>query len=250
MRLVKFSYKKSIRWGVWENEEVTLLENSPFNKISITNEKLKIRKVRLLPPAEATKIILVGLNYKDHAKELKMKVPEEPIIFLKPPTTLVGNNDKIIYPKQVNRLDYEAELAVVIRVKCKNVSIDEADKYILGYTCLNDVTARDIQKKDGQWTRAKSFDTFCPLGPFLETEFISENSRIRLYLNGELKQDSSTNNFIFSVRYLISFISSIMTLFPGDVVSTGTPAGIGPMKRRDTVEVEIDGIGRLRNYVV
>src|SRR3989338_7178718 len=176
-----------------------------------------------------SKIILTGLNYRDHAKELKMKIPKTPVIFLKPATALIGHQDKIIYPKGVKRLDYEAELALVIKKKARNVSFGQAKDYILGYTCLNDVTARDLQEKDGQWTRAKSFDTFCPAGPRMETELDTSNLKIQSYLNGKLKQDSTTRRLIFSPAYLVFFISQIMTLLPGDIISTGTPAGVGPM---------------------
>ncbi len=196
------------------------------------------------------KIILVGLNYRDHARELKMPIPKNPIIFLKPPTTLIGNLDKIIYPKQSKRIDYEAELALVIKKTCRNIKPQEAKKYILGYTCLNDVTARDLQKIDGQWTRAKSFDSFCPIGPWIETDLDPSKLQIRCWLNNKLKQDSSTAQLIFPVEKLVSFISSIMTLYPGDVISTGTPSGVGPMQPGDRVEVEIEGIGKLTNQVV
>ena len=178
-----------------------------------------------------------------------MMLPKEPLIFLKPVTSLIGHKDSIIYPNSVKQLDYEAELAIVIKKECKNIKPKDTSKYILGYTCLNDVTARDLQKKDGQWTRAKSFDTFCPMGPWLATQVNPQGLNIRSYLNGKLKQNSSTSEFIFSPDYLVSFISKIMTLNPGDVISTGTPFGVGPMKKRDKIEVEIEGIARLSNYV-
>ena len=198
-----------------------------------------------------SKIVAVGLNYHNHAKELGMKPPTEPIIFIKPETAVISNEENIVYPKQSKRVDYEAELALVIKKKCKNVNIKDAMKYIKGYTCLNDVTARDIQFRDSQWTRAKSFDTFCPIGPELvKPEKIDpHNTKIQLFLNGKLKQDSSTKEFIFPIPKVISFISKIMTLNPGDVITTGTPPGIGPMKRGDTVEVKIEGIGILRNFL-
>ncbi|MCF7907584.1 MAG: fumarylacetoacetate hydrolase family protein [Candidatus Omnitrophica bacterium] len=206
---------------------------------------MKITKTSFNP----SKIILAGLNYRDHARELKMKIPKEPVIFFKAPTALIGHGDKIIYPKNVKRLDYEAELALIIKKKAKDVSVKEAKKYILGFTCLNDVTARDLQKKDGQWARAKSFDTFCPIGPCLKTDLDLSNLRIQTYLNGKLRQDSTTQQLIFSVEYLVSFISKIMTLYPGDIISTGTPPGVGKMEPGDQVEVVIEGIGRLRNKV-
>ena len=197
-----------------------------------------------------TKIICVGLNYIDHAKELNMKIPEEPIIFLKPTSSIIYNNDKIIMPNQSNRVDYEVELAVVIGKKCKNVKKEDALNYIKGYTILNDITARDLQEKDGQWTRAKSFDTFCPIGPKIVKNIDSHNLNIQLKVNGEIKQKSNTKNMIFTVEELIEFISSIMTLYPDDVISTGTPPGVGKLNNGDIVEAEIENIGILRNYVV
>lgn len=192
-----------------------------------------------------TKIICVGLNYKDHAKELNMPLPEEPILFMKPISSLIGPEDSIIYPKMSKRVDYEAELAIII----KNIEENEVMDYIEGFTCLNDVTARDLQKKDGQWTRAKSFDTFCPIGPKVVKGINPNNVKIQSFLNGELKQDSNTSNFIFKVEELVSFISKIMTLTPRDIIATGTPSGIGPMKKDDIIEIKIEGIGTLRNYV-
>lgn len=178
-----------------------------------------------------------------------MEIPKEPCIFLKPPSSVIGHGDSIIYPLQSSRVDYEAELAIVIKKKAHMVPEDKVKDYILGYTCANDVTARDLQKIDGQWTRAKSFDTFCPLGPRVTGQIDPDNVAIRLYVNKELRQNGHTSNFIFNTSILVSFISSIMTLFPGDVILTGTPSGVGPLKIGDTVEVEIEGIGRLTNYV-
>jgi 2-keto-4-pentenoate hydratase/2-oxohepta-3-ene-1,7-dioic acid hydratase in catechol pathway len=198
---------------------------------------------------QPTKVVLVGLNYKDHARELKMPLPDEPILFLKPPTALIGPEDYIVYPEQSRRVDYEAELAVVMKDECKEIEPGEVMDFIEGFTCLNDVTARDLQSKDVQWTRAKSFDTFCPVGPRIVTDIDPDNVKIRSYLNGELRQDSSTSNFIFNVEELVSFISKVMTLQPGDIIATGTPSGIGAMQRGDTVEIKIGGIGTLRNYV-
>lgn len=205
--------------------------------------------MKILRSLRPTKIILVGLNYRDHAKELGMKIPKEPIIFLKPPTSIIGPFDNIIYPKGVKRLDYEAELAIVIKKRAKYIKKNRTPGYILGYTCLNDVTARDLQKKDGQWTRAKSFDTFCPVGNHIETDIDPSNLEIRLFLNDLIKQSSNTKNLIFPPNELVSFISHIMTLMPGDIIATGTPPGVGPMKKGDTVRVEIEGIGTLENTV-
>nr|QNO56454.1 putative 2-keto-3-deoxyxylonate dehydratase [Methanosarcinales archaeon ANME-1 ERB7] len=199
---------------------------------------------------QPTKIVLVGLNYKDHAKELNMPLPPEPIIFMKPVTSLIGPGECIVYPTQATRVDYEAELAIVIKDVCKDIAPEGVMEHIEGFTCLNDVTARDIQKRDVQWTRAKSFDSFCPVGPEIVKDIDPNNLTIRSFLNGELKQDSNTAEFIFTVETLVSFISQVMTLMPGDIIATGTPGGIGAMDRGDTIEVTIEGIGTLRNYVV
>lgn len=250
MKLAKFIYKKTIRWGVVEGERVIILKSPPFKAIVPSSKKVPLKECKLLAPANASKIVLTGLNYRDHARELKMKIPKEPIIFLKPPTTLIGNKDLIYYPKDVKRLDYEAELAIIIKRKAKNIAEKDAAKYILGYTCLNDVTARDLQAKDRQWTRAKSFDTFCPLGPWIETKLPTNKLAIQLYLNKKIKQNSSTRHLIFSLSYLVAFISRVMTLLPGDVISTGTPSGIGKMSVGDNVVVRIEGIGELENKVV
>jgi len=249
MKIARFVYKGKITWGEVVNNFVRPFKKDPFGKIERSSSKIPVHKCNLLAPATPSKVVLVGLNYTDHARELKMALPKEPIIFLKPNSSLVGDKDKIIYPKSVTRLDYEAELAVVIGKKAKSISVKNAKKYILGYTCLNDVTARDLQKKDTQWTRAKSFDTFCPLGPWLETDLDPSKIKIKSYLNGTLKQNSSTTKLIFSVYELVSFISNVMTLSPGDIIATGTPSGIGRMKRGDTVQIEIEHIGRLTNYV-
>ena len=197
-----------------------------------------------------SKIVAVGLNYRDHAAEMKAEVPQSPILFLKPPSAVIFNNEAIVYPAQTKELHYEAELAVVIKDRARNISAAEAPQHILGFTCGNDVTARDLQRRDGQWTRAKSFDTFCPLGPEIISGISPDNLNIDLYLNGEKRQSSNTANLIFNVNYLIAFISQVMTLLPEDVVLTGTPAGIGPMRVGDEVRVEIEGIGSLVNQVV
>ena len=197
-----------------------------------------------------SKIICVGLNYKDHAAEMKMALPKEPVIFLKPPTAVIYNNDEIVYPPQTSNLHYEAELAIVIKDHCKNISEQDASRHIRGFTCANDVTARDLQNLDGQWTRAKSFDTFCPVGPEIVSGIDSLKLAIKLYLNGELKQHSTTAQMIFKVDFLVSFISQVMTLEADDLILTGTPPGVGPMKIGDEVKVEIEGIGSLNNKVV
>jgi len=198
---------------------------------------------------QPTKVVLVGLNYRDHARELKMELPDEPILFLKPPTTLIGPEEFIVYPAQSTRVDYEAELAVVMKDTCRNVEPDAVMDFVEGFTCLNDVTARDLQRKDVQWTRAKSFDTFCPVGPRIVSNIDPNNVRIQSYLNGELRQDSTTANFIFTTEELVSFVSKVMTLQKGDIIATGTPSGIGALQRGDTIEIVIEGVGTLRNYI-
>jgi len=249
MKIARVLYKKRIVWGEVKDNYLLALKEPPFNRIKYSSEKIDLKDCSFLPPAEPQKIILAGLNYRRHAEELKMPIPDHPLIFLKPPSSLIGQNDAIIYPACVKRLDYEAELAVVIGKKAENIDEKNSGDYIFGLTCLNDVTARDLQKEDGQWTRAKSFDTFCPLGPWVETDADGSDLDIKLYLNGEVRQNSSTRDFIFSIPRLVSFISGVMTLFPGDVIATGTPSGIGPMKAGDIVEVEIENIGRLINRV-
>jgi 2-keto-4-pentenoate hydratase/2-oxohepta-3-ene-1,7-dioic acid hydratase in catechol pathway len=197
-----------------------------------------------------TKIVAVGLNYRDHAAEMKLPLPSEPLLFLKPPSAVIYNNEAIVYPDQTKELHYEAELAVVIKDRAKNISEEDAAEHILGFTCANDVTARDLQRLDGQWARAKSFDTFCPLGPEIVSGLSPGNLSVKLFLNGELKQSSSTANLIFKVPFLVAYISRIMTLLPDDVILTGTPGGIGPMRAGDEVRVEIAGIGSLANKII
>jgi 2-keto-4-pentenoate hydratase/2-oxohepta-3-ene-1,7-dioic acid hydratase in catechol pathway len=219
------------------------------NGIISGGELLKLEEVFLLPPCQPTKIVCVGLNYVKHAQELKMPLPEEPILFLKPPSAILAPGGQIIYPPSSQQLDYEGELAVVIGKRCKNVTAEEAEKYILGYTCFNDVTARDLQRIDVQWTRAKSFDTFAPFGPWI-AKIDPYDADIQTRVNGNVVQKSNTSDLIFDVPKLLQFISGIMTLEPGDVIATGTPPGVGQLQKGDAVEVEIEGIGVLKNTVV
>lgn len=246
MKLVRFCYKDVVASGVLEKDSI--IPDNNFR--SAISSKIEISDVKLLAPVEPSKIVLVGLNYAEHARELNMEIPLEPVIFIKPPTTVIGPGEKIVYPGSAGRVGYEAELAIVIKDTVKHVTREDALDHVAGYTCLNDVTARDLQKKDGQWTRSKTFDTFSPIGPWIETELDPSDVAIRSYLNGELKQDSRTSDLIFDVPKLIEFISSIMTLLPGDVISTGTPPDVGFMNPGDEIVIEIEGIGRLTNYVV
>jgi 2-keto-4-pentenoate hydratase/2-oxohepta-3-ene-1,7-dioic acid hydratase in catechol pathway len=207
-------------------------------------------EITILPPCQPTKIVCLGLNYRDHAGEVQAPIPEEPLIFIKPPSAVIGHLEEIVCPEASSRVDYEAELAVIISRRCHKVPEADAMDVVAGYTCLNDVTARDLQNKDGQWTRSKSFDTFCPIGPYLVTDIDASDLGVEAYLNDERRQSSRTGNLIFSIPFLIHFISQVMTLNTGDVISTGTPSGIGPMKRGDTIEIRIEQVGRLINFVV
>jgi 2-keto-4-pentenoate hydratase/2-oxohepta-3-ene-1,7-dioic acid hydratase in catechol pathway len=247
LKLVRFLHQGTVRSGVLEGNAITELDGG-FSG-SLTTRKVPLAGATLLPPCSPSKIVAVGLNYRDHAQELGFPIPEEPIIFLKPPTTIIGPGDAIRYPSMSSRVDYEAELGIVIRERASAITPAEAAGRILGFTCANDVTARDLQKKDGQWTRAKSFDTFCPIGPWIETDLDPGDLLVESYLNGERKQSSRTSNFIFTVPRLVSFISNVMTLDAGDLIITGTPAGIGPMQTGDEIEVRVEGIGSLKNRV-
>lgn len=232
--------------------------NGEVNKRCVTGQgeyegfTFEISETEILPPVDPSKIVCTGLNYQDHAKELGLKIPDEPLIFLKPPSSVIGHCDKIIYPDTSRHIEHEAELGVVIGKKCKDINALDADDVIAGYTCLNDITARDLQKRDGQWTRAKSFDTFAPIGPFIASndDIKSHDANIECRVNGELRQKSNTSNLIFGIPHLIEFISGIMTLLPGDIIATGTPPGVGEIHRGDVVEIEVEGIGVLKNEVV
>ncbi|HVX66948.1 MAG TPA: fumarylacetoacetate hydrolase family protein [Bryobacteraceae bacterium] len=208
--------------------------------------------VRLLPPCWPTKVVCVGRNYRDHAAELGNEVPSEPLIFLKPPSSLLANGDPILYPSISERVDHEAELGVVIGRRARNVKRSDAEAYILGYTCVNDVTARDLQFKDGQWTRAKGFDTFCPVGPWVLTrdEVAFDKIVVRAFVDGEKKQEASVRDMVFPVGELIEFITRVMTLEPGDLIATGTPSGISAMQPGAVVRVVVEGVGALENRVM
>jgi len=249
MKYVRFmNAKNEIGYGCIEGEKIQLLDRNFLDPLSQpTKAWLALEEVTLLAPVQPSKVICVGLNYALHIKEMNHSLPEEPVIFMKPPTCVIGPDAEIIYPKISEQVDYEAELAVVIGTTIKDVTEVEAAQAIFGYTCANDVTARDLQKKDGQWTRGKSFDTFCPIGPWIVTDVDPSQLDIQLLLNGVVKQSSNTRNFMASVPKLVSFISQVMTLFPGDVVLTGTPEGVGPMLPGDEVIVKIQSIGQLRN---
>ena len=258
MRIIRFSAPEKLGvgtdplFGVLNDQDAILvLRGDPIYSGIVPAEKsLKLSDVKLLAPViPRSKVVCIGKNYADHAAEMDSEVPSEPIIFIKPNTSVIGPNELIIWPRMSERVDYEAELAIVIGRICKEVPASKAKDVIYGYTLANDVTARDLQKKDGQWSRAKGFDTFCPLGPWIETEFIPGDQKITSTLNGEVKQSSMLSEMIFKAPQIIEFVTNVMTLLPGDVILTGTPAGIGPMPSGASITVAIDGLGALTNKV-
>jgi 2-keto-4-pentenoate hydratase/2-oxohepta-3-ene-1,7-dioic acid hydratase in catechol pathway len=234
-----------------ENNQIQLLKGDPlYSGIVPLDKTVSLEEVRLLAPViPRSKVVCMGKNYADHAAEMNSSLPSQPLIFLKPNTSVVGPGDTIAWPAMSERVDFEGELAIVISRICKDVPRERVNDVIFGYTIANDVTARDLQSVDKQWTRAKGFDTFCPLGPWIETEFTPGNQRLITSLNNEVKQSEPISSMIFGIPEIIHFISSVMTLLPGDVLLTGTPAGIGPMNPGDTVSVSIEGIGTLTNTV-
>jgi 2-keto-4-pentenoate hydratase/2-oxohepta-3-ene-1,7-dioic acid hydratase in catechol pathway len=249
MKIIRFSFDKKTSYGILNNKTIKVLHGNPYKSIQYTGSTHKLSDVKLLAPCVPSKIICLGLNYHSHAKELKSPIPQSPLLFLKPSTSVIGPEDKIIYPEMSQQVDYEGELGIVMKKKTSHVSPQQTLDYVLGYTCFNDVTARDLQNRDGQWTRCKGFDTFAPFGPCIETEVDPTNAPIETYLNGVLRQKGNTSDLIFPVKEIISFISRVMTLLPGDVIATGTPGGIGPMKPGDIIEIKITPIGVLKNYV-
>jgi len=250
MKIVRFTADKKVGYGILHGEAIQGIEDKPFRYLRLSDHYYQLSKVKLLSPCVPSKIVALGLNYHSHAKELNAPIPDAPLIFLKPPTAVIGPEENIIYPSTSTRVDYEGELGVVIKKPAWRVSVDDALDYVLGYTCFNDVTARDLQLQDKQWTRAKSFDTFAAIGPCIETELNPGNVILETYLNGKLKQQGNTSDLIYSVPELINFTSHVMSLVPGDVIATGTPSGIGPMNPGDTIEIKIESIGTLRNFVV
>lgn len=252
MKYIRFEHENKAVWAVLDGEKAKILKKAPYEGCEYTGEEVDYKDIKLLVPCEPTKIVAVGKNYFDHIKELggeSAPIPKNPILFIKPTTTLLATNGKIKYPSCSQRVDHEAELAIVIKKEAKNVKAEDVFDYILGYTCLNDVTARDLQSADGQWTRAKSFDTFAPVGPIVTDEVDPKDIKVECRVNGVVKQSASTSLFMWKVPQLIEFITECMTLLPGDVVTTGTPSGISALNRGDKVEVELEGIGTLVNYV-
>jgi 2-keto-4-pentenoate hydratase/2-oxohepta-3-ene-1,7-dioic acid hydratase in catechol pathway len=250
MKIVRFTSDGDIHYGLLKGQTVQLIHGKPFRGINTTEQYFPLRNIKLLAPCTPTKIIGLGLNYHDHAKELGMAIPDSPLTFLKPSSSVIGHEENIIYPSASHQVDYEGELAVVIKKHVWRASTDDALNYVLGYTGFNDVTARDFQSSDSQWTRAKGYDTFAAVGPWIETDLNPDDLLVETYLNGKLKQRGSTKGLIYSVAEVINFISHVMTLLPGDIIAMGTPSGVGPMYPGDTVEVKIKPIGTLRNFVV
>lgn len=250
MRLVRVARPQGPEFGVVRDDHVVLVEGHPFTEFRLTNQVAPLDKVRLLAPIIPSKVLCVGKNYADHAVEMGGDVPAEPLIFSKPATAVIGPGETIRLPALSEEVHHEAELAVVIGVLSRKLAVDDALGSVLGYTCANDVTARDLQQRDGQWTRAKGFDTFCPLGPWIDTEVDpAAGLAVRCRVNGETRQDGTTADLVFGVADLVAYCSAFTTLLPGDVILTGTPAGVGPIVDGDRVEVEAGGLGILANPV-
>ncbi|MET7283024.1 fumarylacetoacetate hydrolase family protein [Kribbella sp. NPDC005582] len=259
MRIARFSVDDEPKYGIVETDDpeglvgtVAVLDSDPlYRPVQLTGERLQLAEVRLLAPViPRSKVVCVGRNYAAHAAELGNEVPTEPMIFLKPNTSVIGPLDGIVYPEQTNDLQFEGELAIVIGRICRDLPKERAEEVIFGYTIANDVTARDLQKSDGQWARAKGYDTFCPLGPWIQTDLDVADLRVTTTLNGETKQDGRTSQFIFDIPTVLAHITSFTTLLPGDVVLTGTPAGVGPMLPGDSVSITVEGLGTLTNRVI
>ncbi|NJC95820.1 MAG: fumarylacetoacetate hydrolase family protein [Anaerolineae bacterium] len=252
MRIVRYELKEGRakpKYGWLLDDKVGEIGGNVFGRYRRKEAETPLADVRLLAPSEPGKIVCVGRNYVEHAKELGNEVPQVPLIFLKPSSSIINPGDAIVLPPQSAQVEHEGELVVVIGKRGRNITAENARKYVLGYTVGNDVTARDLQRTDGQWTRAKGFDTFCPFGPWIDTEFDPADAVLTVRVNGQMRQMASTRDMVFNVGVLIAYISSVMTLEPGDLIFTGTPAGVGELKNGDRGEVEIEGLGSLSNPV-
>jgi 2-keto-4-pentenoate hydratase/2-oxohepta-3-ene-1,7-dioic acid hydratase in catechol pathway len=250
-KYVRINHRGKTVWGSLYEKEVAILDSAPWDSSIRTGEKIEFDNKMLAAPAEPTKIVLIGLNYRDHINESQSadNVPDEPVLFMKPTTAIIGPNDEIPYPPGLDRVDYEGELACIVGEKIRNIDAERAGSAIFGYTILNDVTARNLQKKDVQWTRGKGFDGFAPVGPWIVSGIDPLDLKIETYLNDELRQSARTSLQIWNVFELVGFISSVMTLLPGDIISTGTPKGVGPFQPGDKVRIEIENIGALESRV-
>ncbi len=255
MKIVRFLHEAKETYGILEGSMIRIAAGTPFGAFEATGTfeasgaAVPLSTVKLLSPCQPGKALCIGLNYRDHAVEFGLAIPKTPVFFIKPSTAVIAPLDYIERPAMSRQVEFEGEFVVVIGKKAKNVLAAEAPSYIIGYTCGNDVTARDLQPKEGQWTMSKSFDSFLPFGPWIETELDSSSLKIQTFLNGQVKQSSNTANLIFAIPKLMEYLSAIMTLEPGDIIMTGTPSGVGPMQAGDEVAVEIEGIGRLVNPV-
>jgi 2-keto-4-pentenoate hydratase/2-oxohepta-3-ene-1,7-dioic acid hydratase in catechol pathway len=250
MRIVRYQQKdQTLAYGWLLENKVGIIEGNIYGEYSRRDAGTPLTEIKLLAPVEPSKIICIGRNYVEHAKEQKAEVTKVPLIFMKPPSSILNPGEAIILPPQSQKVEHEGELVAVIGKRGRNIIAEEAHNYLLGYTIGNDVTARDLQYSDGQWTRGKGFDTFCPFGPWVDTDFDASDAVITCRVSGQPRQMASTRDMVFSVGQLVAFISSVMTLMPGDLIFTGTPAGVGPLTVGDVVEVEIEGLGKLSNPV-
>jgi 2-keto-4-pentenoate hydratase/2-oxohepta-3-ene-1,7-dioic acid hydratase in catechol pathway len=249
VKIVRFRAAGKTRYGVLEGPQIIEYGGTPFGGFKRGRQRYPLRQAVLLPPAVPSKIVALECHYRDHPDGPDTGLPE-PVMFLKPPSALCGPDDPIVVPAPVDRVDFEGELAIVMKKRCRSVPPERAREHVLGYTCLNDVTARDLEARDGHWTRAKSFDSFCPIGPCIATDIDPNGVEIGTWLNGEPRQASNTKHLVFPVEDIVARVSAVMTLMAGDVITTGTPAGSGPMSPGDKIEIRIDGIGSLKNPVI
>lgn len=249
MKIVRFSHQGITSYGLLEGSSSAVLSGSPFDGIEKTGTVVPLDTVRVLAPVAPSKLVCVGLNYTLHAEESGVPVPEEPMLFMCAPSAIIADGEEIQLDNADDRIDFEAEIGIIVGRRARNVAANDAGDYIFGYTCANDVSNRVLQKKDGQFTRAKSFDTYKPVGPVIETDLDPDNVDIKLWQNGELRQSSNTNDMIFPIARIFEFVSGIMTLEPGDLIITGTPSGVGPMASGDEIVIEIEKIGRLHSRV-
>lgn len=249
MKIAKYVHEGQSGYAMISGDVLHPIKGDIFGDFTASAEMISLAEVKLLPPVQPSKLICVGLNYRLHAEESGVPIPNEPMLFMCSNAAIIPDGETIILDDATARIDYEAEIAVIIGRKARNLTTKEASSHVLGYSICNDVSNRDLQKKDGQFTRAKSYDTYKPLGPWIETELDPNNASILLRQNGEVRQKSNTSDMIFSIEEIIAFVSGVMTLLPGDVIITGTPEGVGPMKAGDNIEIEIGGIGKLSNKV-
>lgn len=250
MKIVRYQTNgEAVKYGWMLDDKVGEIQGDIFGEYRRREAKIPVGELKLAAPCVPSKILCVGRNYVEHAKELGNEVPKVPLIFLKPPSSIISNGEHIVLPPQSSQVEHEAELVVVIGKRGRNITIENAKEYVFGYTIGNDITARDLQKTDGQWTRAKGFDTFCSFGPWIDTEFDASDAVVTCRVNGQMRQMASTRDMVFNINTLIAFISSVMTLEAGDIIFTGTPSGVGELKNDDMVDVEIEGLGKLSNPV-